>query len=69
MSEDYSDDEEEPQWNETPFDCSKQELSMDAVLEIYEHLKQYVDDMGLPILDAPYAGSFLYDTLMYKMRH
>jgi len=69
MSEEYSDDGGETQWNETRFDCSRQELSMGVVLEIYEHLKQYVDDMGLPILDTPHAGSSLYNTLMYKTEH
>lgn len=67
MSEEYSDDGEECHWNESCSKFPREELSIDTILDIYEDLKEYVEIMGLPILDSPHGGSSLYNTLMWKL--
>lgn len=66
MSEEYS-DEEENQWSGTNSNSSKNELSIDSVLDVCQKLKNYAGDLGLPILDSPHAGSALYNLLLWKM--
>ena len=70
MSEEYSEEEGEFQYSGRVSSFVPEEnVPIEKVLNIWRALRDYMEDLGLPVLDSPDGGDALYDLLQWKTKH